>query len=41
MTYDEFIAKKKRTIKDSGFHIEVSELNQTERGLGGLGSTGK
>jgi hypothetical protein len=27
MTYEEFIAKKKRTINESGFHIEISELN--------------
>ncbi|HRC15943.1 MAG TPA: DNA methyltransferase [Bacteroidia bacterium] len=27
MTYEEFLAKKKRTINESGFHIEISELN--------------
>lgn len=27
MTYEEFIAKKKHTINESGFHIEISELN--------------
>lgn len=27
MNYDEFLLQKKRTIIDSGFHIELSELN--------------
>lgn len=27
MTYEQFLAKKKRTINESGFHIEISELN--------------